>query len=310
MASQALSQILYSQMTFGSEVARFAFILRNWRAKILEPKVLAMSNVQKKKFINKWLNEMEYIFQRESLNINLLSSFKGWAGARTSLEMTTEIDIFLDSYKSTITALSTKDLTQARLLRNSLAEGLGKDKYIDMYDEYDDFTKTSYALGLSQSEKVNAFENLGGKKYTSFIDSSGRLWKPDDYARMYSNTRGSEMYNTLIQDELIANEADIVRVSSHRTGTPICQQYEGKIYSIMGMTPGLPILEVQPPFHPNCKHILQPRPHQNIRSARRTNVRLNKMTTNERAGWTQAQKKTVKKQTNWIKTNRPAKAAI
>ena len=50
--------------------------------------------------------------------------------------------------------------------------------------------------------------------------------------------------------------SDLVQVSSHNTTCDICAQYEGKIYSINGVSKDFPRLEEEPPYHPNCRHLL------------------------------------------------------
>lgn len=87
---------------------------------------------------------------------------------------------------------------------------------------------------------------------------NGRNYKPGSYAELVARTRGREAQSAGAVDNLAEYGVDTVRVSSHNTETEICQQYEGKVYSLTGNTPGLPILPQLPPFHPNCQHVIYP----------------------------------------------------
>jgi hypothetical protein len=106
-------------------------------------------------------------------------------------------------------------------------------------------------------------------------------------------------------DEMSELDFDIVQISSHNTTTPVCQKYEGKIFSLRGQTPGLPILDVTPPFHPNCLHILLPRKDLNIETAKKVNARVDKNFKNIQKDLTNSQKAGINKQEDYIRKNRP-----
>lgn len=87
---------------------------------------------------------------------------------------------------------------------------------------------------------------------------NGRRYKPSYYSRLVARTQFHELQTYAAKRTAENYDFDLVRVSSHNTTTPICQQYEGKVYSTGGRTPGFPILGAAPPFHPNCLHNLFP----------------------------------------------------
>lgn len=87
---------------------------------------------------------------------------------------------------------------------------------------------------------------------------NGRNYRPGPYAELVTRTRGREAQSAGAVDNLAEYGVDTVRVSSHNTETAICQQYEGKVYSLSGNTSGLPVLPQLPPFHPNCLHVIYP----------------------------------------------------
>jgi hypothetical protein len=93
-------------------------------------------------------------------------------------------------------------------------------------------------------------------KFIKIIDKNGndRLYNVRAYADMVARTeinksQGQGCVNTALQ-----YNSDLIQISSHNTTTPICQQYEGKIYSITGKDRLFPTLVELNPFHPNCKH--------------------------------------------------------
>jgi len=312
--AQAISQILFTQATTGTEKARFELMMRKWRRSLLNNKVIDVTLSQKKLFVNGWLTEFEEIFRNESARINILSGYSGFLTANTGVNVVSDIDTYLDLYKTSITALTNKDLVQARGLRNSLAIRLKREGVDNIYKSFEQFDIEARALGLTGHERVDGFLNTLGKDYTTILtkSTSGHVmrWRPDKYARMYSNTRDGQLRDEIFQDQLIAVGSDVVQVSSHGTTTPICQQFEGKVYSLTGNTPGLPVLQQRAPFHPNCKHVLLSRPNMNTRDAKRNNFFKNKDIAKDRKDWTNSDKKQVKKQEAWNLENRPPKAGL
>lgn len=91
-----------------------------------------------------------------------------------------------------------------------------------------------------------------------FVEVNGRKYKPSYYAEMVTRTKYHEAQSQAALTMANNYDTDLVIVSSHNTTTEICQQYEGKIYSISGKDKRFPILGEAPPFHPNCLHLLFP----------------------------------------------------
>jgi len=298
-----LAQILFTEATTGTQKARFAFMMRKWRSMLLNESTDAMSLSEKKKWVNKWLADFEKIFTDNEIKINILAGFTGYlsAGGVGGEEL------FLNLYDSTVKALSSKDVTWARLQRNSLATRIKKKGIKELLDEWDEFLIEARGLGLTRGEITKNFMNTIAKSETSLIDSAGRLWKPDNYARMYSNTRDSVFRDEIFQDQTIELGQDVVQVSDHGTSTPICKLYEGKVYSLTGATEGLPILPQRPGFHPGCKHVLVRRPGLSNKEAKKINFFKDKDIKKESANFTEGQKKSIKRQTKWNLENRPPK---
>lgn len=124
--------------------------------------------------------------------------------------------------------------------------------------------------GLSQST-ISALQNLPDKYQamvlrrkleragiTGFVDSAGRKWKLSTYADMVIRTTTSEAQNRAVANSVLGRGLDLVRVDEHKHPNDVCSPYDGKVFSLTGRTPGYPVLEIIPPFHPNCKHSILP----------------------------------------------------
>jgi hypothetical protein len=92
----------------------------------------------------------------------------------------------------------------------------------------------------------------------AITDKNGnqRNYDASKYAELVVRTRMRESETNAIKQTALAYDTDLVMVSSHNTSCPICQEYEGKIYSIGGLSKDFPQLDEEPPFHPNCLHLL------------------------------------------------------
>jgi len=86
------------------------------------------------------------------------------------------------------------------------------------------------------------------------IEINNKMWKMSAYSRMVSRTTLRTAQSRATEDLCKQFENDLVEISDHGTETEICQEYEGKVFSISGKTPGYDILDQWPPFHPNCQH--------------------------------------------------------
>ena len=92
------------------------------------------------------------------------------------------------------------------------------------------------------------------------IDSAGRKWTPERYVRMYSRTRTRELQTQGIENRMNDYGLDLVKISEHVDvdGMDICNEYEGRVFSLSGDHPDYPALNAHTPFHPNCAHIETP----------------------------------------------------
>lgn len=90
------------------------------------------------------------------------------------------------------------------------------------------------------------------------INVKGRRYQPRYYAEMVARTEMRKSQSHAVINSCKQYETDLVEVSDHGTTTPVCLNYEGKIFSISGHNPNYPYLDQEPPFHVNCQHFLYP----------------------------------------------------
>lgn len=94
---------------------------------------------------------------------------------------------------------------------------------------------------------------------SALVDKGGHTWSLDRYAEMLYRTKVVEARNRGLVNRLVENGHDLVQVSSHNSSHKECADWEGKILSITGETPGFPTLddaESSGLFHPNCQHAI------------------------------------------------------
>ncbi len=93
---------------------------------------------------------------------------------------------------------------------------------------------------------------------TGFVDKAGRKWKLAAYSDMVIRTTTGEAQNRAVANSVLGRGLDLVRVDKHPHIADACSPYDGKVFSLTGRTPGYPILDKIPPFHPRCRHSLLP----------------------------------------------------
>lgn len=94
--------------------------------------------------------------------------------------------------------------------------------------------------------------------YTAIIDASGKQWAMDTYANMLTRTTANRAINTAFEQRMLASGYDLVQVSDHNGKYP-CSEWENKVLSLTGKTPGYPTIDQakaspQKLFRPNCTH--------------------------------------------------------
>lgn len=139
-------------------------------------------------------------------------------------------------------------------------------KAMKTYTKYmKDYYKKTYKTSQKEyvdtkqylKKKVNKFDKI--EKVVRY--KNGAYYDVATYNSMVENCNKT---NSGLNATLEASEKlgfDLVYIPPHAFSCPLCMEYQGKIYSLTGATPGYPILEVgidkTELFHPNCKHIVE-----------------------------------------------------
>jgi len=92
------------------------------------------------------------------------------------------------------------------------------------------------------------------------IMPSGRRIRLTDYGETLARTATREAQSEGVVATTQEFGQDLVQVSVHAGACPLCQEIQGKIFSIKGDHADFPPLSdaVEPPLHPRCEHVLLP----------------------------------------------------
>lgn len=112
--------------------------------------------------------------------------------------------------------------------------------------------KAARVISSQFSDMLNSLSN------NHFVQAGSKRFTPSYYAELVARTKFHQAQSLAALSMANNYDTDLVQVSSHNTTTEICQQYEGKIFSISGKDKRFPILDNSSPFHPNCLHLMFP----------------------------------------------------
>ncbi len=92
------------------------------------------------------------------------------------------------------------------------------------------------------------------------IDKNGdkRRYRPDKYSEMLARTQTREAMSEGSQRQCKQYGVEYMQVSVHSGACELCQEFQGRVYTITGDDDRFPKLDERPPFHPNCAHVLVP----------------------------------------------------
>jgi hypothetical protein len=95
-------------------------------------------------------------------------------------------------------------------------------------------------------------EGITGVRY-----SDGRMMKLDSYAEMVARSQTGNAARQATMNRLQEYGMDLVVISQHYPVSPLCEDWQGRVYSISGTDPNYPALETAISgglYHSNCKH--------------------------------------------------------
>lgn len=119
------------------------------------------------------------------------------------------------------------------------------------------------AEGSPQAARRRLAQRLASRGATGFVDKAGRRWALSDYSDMAVRTVTREAVVQGSVARMAAHGIQLARVSQHASSCDICKPYEGRLLDLAGNTTdfeGEPVMDAStlPPFHPRCRHTIQP----------------------------------------------------
>lgn len=111
--------------------------------------------------------------------------------------------------------------------------------------------------------KKNILKKFSEQGITAIKTKNNRYIRMDAYANMVARSTTREVTNTATILQVSELGYDLVKMSEHSGACPLCEQYQGRVYSISGKDLRFPKLDVAfssgyANIHPNCRHTLEP----------------------------------------------------
>lgn len=117
---------------------------------------------------------------------------------------------------------------------------------------------TGKTIKETTKQMVESYKKQG---IPCFKDRLGRNWSLETYSKMCARTVTRESATVAMINTCGEANVDLLQMSTHIGACPLCQQYQGKIYSISGRSKDYPIVPFPNGYwviHPNCCHVFSP----------------------------------------------------
>lgn len=104
------------------------------------------------------------------------------------------------------------------------------------------------------------FQRVFGKfDFISITMRNGKVrnYKPDKYMIMLARTGMRAIQTQAIKDRCREYQNDLVTIPPHDNPCPICEPYQGQVFSLSGKHPYYPPI-IDMPIHPNCEDHISP----------------------------------------------------
>lgn len=175
-------------------------------------------------------------------------------------------DINPDEVNNVFEKPKIKDIKKLKYKISDFDEKKARDKYIRVITNYygkslgtiktKEIDKAQYLL-----EKVSKFDKV--EKVVPYFDKKGNIVAYHDIASYNSMVYNTNLTNSVWNETLdnaIKTENDLVYVPGHFGSCPYCLPYEDRVYSLTGVNPIYPNIQVALDGglkHPNCKHPIE-----------------------------------------------------
>jgi hypothetical protein len=155
-------------------------------------------------------------------------------------------------------------------IRNKLGELNDVNYFIgrQIKDTIQEAVDEAVGLKLATNETLvecqkNILKKFSEQGITAIKTKNNRYIRMDAYANMVARSTTREVTNTATILQVSELGYDLVKISEHPGACPICQKYEGRVYSISGKDKRFPRLDVAfssgyANIHPRCRHVLEP----------------------------------------------------
>lgn len=157
-----------------------------------------------------------------------------------------------------------QSLEQYMALARRASYGLGQMQHFSFKPHFfsfiDDIIQKALLVGESMQKTARIIRDrlVGEIQRGQIIRVGNRNYRARYYAEMVARTEMRDAQSDAVKDKCEEYDNDLVEVSDHGTVCPICESYEGKVYSLSGKSLRYPKLPDQPPWHPNCEHHISP----------------------------------------------------
>ena len=207
------------------------------------------------------------------------SVFNSWINRYMPLAYNNNVKDFVNhirGLKTKTAKISAKDIINSTRSKRSLSQliyessnsfGIGLSTGQKTFNQLTQLTKQTLMneqddvklSSVERNQKALLKKAIDGK-YITVIDKNGKPinYKPRYYAELIARTKTREAQSISTINSALEYNTDLVQVSSHNTNTPICLEYEGKVFSITGEDKDFPTIDQFPPFHINCLHSITP----------------------------------------------------
>lgn len=248
--SKETSSVFWSKINrqIKSEFNDIKWIFKDFSTRIIErefgrslkdivEKMNSFKNIKKYQSILIYKELVYKEFKKTDRIVNMLANQKKIA--------LTDFYLGLDSGEKKINGLirgTQQKLIEEKAINNTIEKGLER-------PESRTWQNSMKLLKDSLLEKGNIITIL-------CRDGKIRNYDVGKYAEMVVRSRIRESETNQTKLTAVDLGTDLVQVSAHNTTCNICAQYEGKIFSIGGVSKDFPKLSEEPPYHPKCKHLL------------------------------------------------------
>lgn len=120
------------------------------------------------------------------------------------------------------------------------------------------YTRQSVSEGTKSSPSKLAQE-LAKQSVTAFEDTLGRSWVLGRYSEVATKSLATEAIALATQNYMQMRNLDIVEISKSEDPCALCLPFNGKTFSLSGVSTRHPGLTIKFPVHPLCEHFMFPK---------------------------------------------------